>query len=60
MPKSPVWSHEKYLYAFHITSQAYHRQKYNSTDLLYIMHVSFVCMETIAALEIGNYPKFIK
>jgi (p)ppGpp synthase/HD superfamily hydrolase len=52
MPKSPIWSQEKYLSAFHFAAQAHRGQKYPDTGLPYLMHITFVAMETIAALEV--------
>ena len=52
MQKSPVWSQEKYLEAYHFAAQAHRGQKYSGTNLPYIMHVTFVSMEVIAALEV--------
>lgn len=52
MPKTPTWSQEKYLKAFLFAAKAHRGQKYSGSDLPYMMHFSFVCMETIAALEV--------
>lgn len=45
------WSQDLYVRAFRFATAAHVGQKYPGTDLPYIMHVAFVGMETIAALE---------
>jgi (p)ppGpp synthase/HD superfamily hydrolase len=46
---SKPWSQEDYILAYRFAADRHHGQKYPGTDLPYIMHLSFVCMETIAA-----------
>ncbi len=55
MPKSPIWSQEKYLAAFHFAAHAHRGQKYAGMGLPYLMHVTMVCMEVIAALEVERF-----
>ncbi|MBI3327271.1 MAG: bifunctional (p)ppGpp synthetase/guanosine-3',5'-bis(diphosphate) 3'-pyrophosphohydrolase [Nitrospinae bacterium] len=44
------WSQDTYIKAYRFAAKAHHRQTVPGTDLPYIMHVSFVCMEVLAAL----------
>ena len=46
-----IWSQESYLKAYRFAAKAHHDQKFPGTDLPYIMHISFVSMEIIAALN---------
>jgi (p)ppGpp synthase/HD superfamily hydrolase len=46
------WSQETYLKAFRFAAHAHLGQMVPGTDLPYIMHLSFVSMEVIAALNI--------
>ncbi|NNJ13191.1 bifunctional (p)ppGpp synthetase/guanosine-3',5'-bis(diphosphate) 3'-pyrophosphohydrolase [Chloroflexales bacterium ZM16-3] len=46
-----MWSQERYLAAYHFAARAHQGQIYTGTDLPYIMHLSFVSMEVIAALR---------
>jgi len=55
MPKSPNFSQEKFLAAYHFAAQAHRGQKYAGTGLPYLMHISFVVMEVIAALEVETF-----
>lgn len=50
------WSQDSYIKAYRFAAQAHRGQMVPGTDLPYIMHLSFVCMEVIAALnlEIGH------
>lgn len=45
------WSQDSYIQAYRFAAQAHHGQTVPGTDLPYIMHLSFVCMEVIAALN---------
>ncbi|MGD1871431.1 MAG: HD domain-containing protein [Mastigocoleus sp.] len=44
------WSQENYVKAYKFAAQAHQGQKYPGTDISYIMHLSFVSMEIMAAL----------
>ena len=44
------WSQETYTKTYRFAAEAHHRQLFPGTELPYIMHVSFVCMEVTAAL----------
>jgi (p)ppGpp synthase/HD superfamily hydrolase len=44
------WSQEIYTKAYRFAAEAHQRQLFPGTELPYIMHVSFVCMEVTAAL----------
>lgn len=46
------WSQDSYIKAYRFAAQAHRGQTVPGTDLPYIMHVSFVCMEVIAALHL--------
>ncbi len=48
------WLQESYLEAYHFAAIAHNFQGFPGTDLPYIMHINFVSMEVIAAL---NYEK---
>lgn len=48
------WSQDTYLKAFHFAARAHQGQIYPGTELPYIMHLSFVCMEVIAAFHFGQ------
>ena len=56
----PNWSQETYLKAYRFAAEAHNGQLVPGTVLPYIMHVSFVCMEVMAALahepERSNLP----
>jgi hypothetical protein len=45
------WSQDKYIEAFKFAARAHQGQKVPGTDLPYIMHLSLVGMEVIAALR---------
>jgi len=45
------WSQEKYITALKYAAEAHHGQKVPGSDLPYIVHVTMVAMEVIAALE---------
>jgi len=47
-----TWTQEDYIQAFRFAAQAHLGQTYPGTDLPYLMHLSFVCMEVIAALAV--------
>jgi (p)ppGpp synthase/HD superfamily hydrolase len=51
---SSHWSQDCYIKAYKFAAQAHQGQKYPGTDLPYIMHLSFVCMEVIAALNVES------
>lgn len=48
------WSQDCYIKAYKFAAQAHQGQKFPGTDLPYIMHLSFVCMEVIAALNVES------
>ena len=52
MNKIPIWSQEKYIHAYHFAAKAHRGQLYPGTGLPYLMHLSFVSMEIIAALAV--------
>jgi (p)ppGpp synthase/HD superfamily hydrolase len=52
MNKAPIWSQEKYIHAYHFAAKAHRGQLYPGTGLPYLMHLSFVSMEIIAALAV--------
>lgn len=45
------WSQEIYRKAYRFAAEAHNGQALPGTNLPYIMHISFVCMEVMAALE---------
>jgi (p)ppGpp synthase/HD superfamily hydrolase len=45
------WSQEIYIRAYRFAAKAHNGQKFPGTDLPYIMHISFVGMEVMAALK---------
>jgi (p)ppGpp synthase/HD superfamily hydrolase len=49
----PNWTQDDYIKAYRFAADRHNNQKYPGTDLPYIMHLSFVCMETIAALRVS-------
>jgi len=58
MNKTPSWSQEKYIRAYRFAAKAHRGQLVPGTGLPYLMHLSFVSMEIIAALvvEEGENP----
>jgi (p)ppGpp synthase/HD superfamily hydrolase len=48
------WSQELYIKAYRFAAQAHRRQIYPGTELPYIMHLSFVSMEILAALSVES------
>lgn len=52
MNKAPCWSQEEYIRAYHFAAKAHRGQLYPGTGLPYLTHLSFVSMETIAALAV--------
>jgi (p)ppGpp synthase/HD superfamily hydrolase len=48
----PKWSQEIYIKAYRFAAYAHLGQKVPGTEISYIMHLSFVCMEVIAALNV--------
>jgi (p)ppGpp synthase/HD superfamily hydrolase len=49
-----IWAQESYLKAYKFAASAHRGQTVPGTDLPYIMHISFVSMEVIAALRISD------
>jgi (p)ppGpp synthase/HD superfamily hydrolase len=47
---SITWTQEQYTKAYRFAAEVHNGQKFPGTELPYIMHLSFVCMEIIAAL----------
>lgn len=45
------WSQESYIKAYIFAAHAHQGQKFPGTNIPYIMHLSFVSMEIIAALN---------
>ena len=48
----PQWSQENYIKAYKFAAQAHQGQKIPGSEIPYIMHLSFVSMEVIAALSV--------
>ncbi len=48
----PNWSQEIYIKAYRFAAHAHQGQKVPGTEISYIMHLSFVSMEVIAALNV--------
>lgn len=48
------WSQEGYIKAYRYVAEAHNGQLFPGTELPYIMHVTFVCMEIIACLDVEN------
>ncbi len=46
------WSQESYIKAYRFAASAHQGQKFPGTEISYIMHLSFVSMEIIAALNV--------
>lgn len=44
------WSQDKFVKAFRFAAEAHNNQKFPGTDWPYIVHISMVCMEVLAAL----------
>lgn len=51
---SPNWSQEHYIKAYRFAAQAHQGQKVPGTEIPYIMHLSFVAMEVMAALSVES------
>jgi (p)ppGpp synthase/HD superfamily hydrolase len=49
-----IWSPELYTIAYKFAATYHQYQKYPGTDLPYIMHLSFVAMEVMAALALAD------
>jgi (p)ppGpp synthase/HD superfamily hydrolase len=49
-----AWSQESYIKAYRFAAEAHQGQLFPGTELPYLMHVSLVCMEVIAALAYEN------
>ena len=47
-----TWTQEDYIQAYQFAAQAHQGQTFPGTDLPYLMHLSFVSMEVIAALAV--------
>ena len=58
MVKAPAWSQEEYIRATLFAAKAHRGQVYSGTGLPYLIHLSFVSMEIIAALAVEevNHP----
>jgi (p)ppGpp synthase/HD superfamily hydrolase len=52
MNKTLNWSQENYIRAYHFAAKAHRGQLYPGTGLPYLIHLSFVSMEIIAALAV--------
>lgn len=46
------WSQETFIKAYRFAAESHKGQLFPGTDLPYIMHVTFVCMEIIAGLDV--------
>ncbi|MEM9908058.1 MAG: HD domain-containing protein, partial [Cyanobacteria bacterium P01_D01_bin.44] len=46
-----LWSQEDYRKAYRFAAEAHQGQLFPGTELPYLMHLSFVCMEVMAALR---------
>ncbi len=46
------WSQERYLSALHFAGEAHAGQRYPGTEICYLMHLSIVSMEILAALRL--------
>jgi (p)ppGpp synthase/HD superfamily hydrolase len=49
-----AWSQEDYIQAYRFAADRHQGQRYPGTNLPYVMHLSFVCMEVIAALRVSS------
>ncbi len=49
-----TWSQDDYIQAYRFAADRHQGQQYPGTNLPYIMHLSFVCMEVIAALRVSS------
>jgi (p)ppGpp synthase/HD superfamily hydrolase len=52
MPSPLCWSQDAYVAAYWFAAEAHRGQTYPGTDLPYLMHLSFVTMEIMAALAV--------
>lgn len=52
IPKN--WTQEAYIKAYKFAAEAHQDQKFPGTEISYIMHLSFVSMELIAALAVES------
>ncbi len=52
MPDPLCWSQDAYTTAYRFAAEAHRGQTYPGTDLPYLMHLSFVAMEVMAALTV--------
>ena len=50
----PGWSQELYIKAYKFAGEAHNKQKLPGSDLPYIMHLTLVSMEIMAALSVEN------
>lgn len=48
------WSQDKYIRTYHFAAEAHNGQLFLGTDLPYLIHISLVGMEVVAALNIEN------
>jgi (p)ppGpp synthase/HD superfamily hydrolase len=53
-PTPARWSQDEYVRAYRFAAQAHQGQLVPGTDIPYLMHLSFVCMEILAALAAGE------
>jgi (p)ppGpp synthase/HD superfamily hydrolase len=51
---SSAWSQERYIAAFRFAAERHKGQIFTGSDLPYLMHLSFVSMEVIAALNVED------
>ncbi len=49
-----TWSQDKYIKALRYAAQAHNKQVFPGTDLPYLVHITLVSMETIAALSVDR------
>ena len=58
MNKELSWSQEEYIRAYHFAAKTHRGQNFPGTGLPYLIHISFVSMEIIAALAVEkvNHP----
>ena len=53
-PRHSRWSQDDYARAYRFAAQAHRGQLVPGTDISYLMHLSFVSMEVIAAVDAGE------
>ncbi|MDO9546298.1 MAG: HD domain-containing protein [Pelolinea sp.] len=54
MINTSAWSQEKYIHAIHFAARAHKGQFFEGTDLPYLLHLSMVSSEVIAALSVEH------